>query len=311
MKNAIERLQRYKALQKILKNSSQATEDKPLVKASVDAMALNNEQLTALISDLMRPGSAIVAPRVQYRRDFVDLMIKVADLGVLVASKAEDATLLMLVKSYRSKLKTVRFYALFEMAVHLSAELNRYPELLTAFEATELMTTLQAKIDNFDLIAEEVTLSFNERKVKRDQLAVLLKSNTRLLRNDLDRFVALQEVAFPDLYASFRRLRRPRPAQHTNGNADLGDSDISGTVTDALTGLPVEGATITLVQHGSVINADEDGYYLLDELPTGDYTIGCFAPGYQVPEQAEVTIETDETSLVVDFSLTQDKGGEG
>jgi hypothetical protein len=311
MKNAIERLQRYKALHKILKNSPQAIEDKPLVKASVDAMALNNEQLTALISDLSRPGLAIVAPRVQYRRDFKELMYKATDLGVLVASKAEDATLLMLVKTYRNRIQGARFYSIYEMAVHLSAELNRYPELLTAFEAAELMTTLQAKIDNFDLIADEITLSFNERKVKRDQLAVLLKSNTRLLRNDLDRFVALQEVAFPDLYASFRRLRRPRPAQHTNGSADLGDSDISGTVTDALTGLPIAGASVTLVQHGSVFNADEDGYYLFDELPTGDYTIGCFAPGYQVPEQAEVNIETDETSLVIDFSLTQAKGVEG
>jgi len=95
-----------------------------------------------------------------------------------------------------------------------------------------------------------------------------------------------------------------------HGGEVPGQADISGMVTDSYTGLPVTNASITLLQQESVTNTDTDGYYLIDELYEGTYSVGCYAPGYQVPAQVETTLGPND-SQVIDFSLTPENGTAG
>lgn len=104
------------------------------------------------------------------------------------------------------------------------------------------------------------------------------------------------------MYASYRTMRGPKRRRGSNGNNIPALSDITGTVTDSITGLPVPNATITLVQQSMVTETDEEGTYTFDELYEGSYTVGCFAPGYQVPDP-EITSLGNNDSLVIDFSL--------
>ena len=68
------------------------------------------------------------------------------------------------------------------------------------------------------------------------------------------------------------------------------------------TGEPLENAVITLLTPETVIETDQDGYYLLDELEAGELVFTCHLPGYEVPPEEKVTAVAGE-SLVVDFSL--------
>jgi len=95
-----------------------------------------------------------------------------------------------------------------------------------------------------------------------------------------------------------------------HGGEVPGQEDISGMVTDSYTGLPVTNASITLLQQESVTNTDTDGYYLIDELYEGTYSVGCYAPGYQVPAQVETTLGPND-SQVIDFSLMPENSPAG
>jgi hypothetical protein len=67
--------------------------------------------------------------------------------------------------------------------------------------------------------------------------------------------------------------------------------------------LPIEGATIDLIEHGFAMNTLADGQFLLDELEPGSYTVSCHAPGYEVPPQGTFELVAND-SVVHNFVLT-------
>ena len=74
---------------------------------------------------------------------------------------------------------------------------------------------------------------------------------------------------------------------------------IVGTVTDASTGLPIQGANVTA--NGDYNITDADGYYMITSDP-GDYNITASAAGYYSNSTSE-TVITEQT-ITVDFELT-------
>jgi len=83
---------------------------------------------------------------------------------------------------------------------------------------------------------------------------------------------------------------------------------ISGTVTDAGTGDPIEGARIIARLPGGhhfvrVAESAEDGTYLIDDLPPGDYVLSCCKMGYEWMEYPEpVTVDGDDVTGI-DFAM--------
>jgi protocatechuate 3,4-dioxygenase beta subunit len=85
---------------------------------------------------------------------------------------------------------------------------------------------------------------------------------------------------------------------------------ISGTITDASTTAPIEGAWVhTMHQRGAYTNAD--GFYTLESLPAGDYVVGATAEGYQggfYPDT--VAVVGGQTTEGIDFALVPCVPGE-
>ena len=75
--------------------------------------------------------------------------------------------------------------------------------------------------------------------------------------------------------------------------------EIAGTVTDADSGDPIAGATVSI--EGASATTGEDGAYLLDDLEAGEYTVTAAAQDYE-SATATATVERDETAPV-DFAL--------
>jgi len=69
----------------------------------------------------------------------------------------------------------------------------------------------------------------------------------------------------------------------------------SGTVTDALTDSPIEGATITA--NGYSTTTDADGHYSIANVPPDDYTVTASKPSYQ-SESTSATAVSGETTTV-------------
>ncbi|MDP3442011.1 MAG: carboxypeptidase-like regulatory domain-containing protein [Ignavibacteria bacterium] len=73
--------------------------------------------------------------------------------------------------------------------------------------------------------------------------------------------------------------------------------------TDLASGLPIAGAVIQFMEFSEEIETDTDGNFIYDELEPGDYSLSCYAKGYQVPEPIVFTLKANE-SVVLDFKLT-------
>ena len=75
---------------------------------------------------------------------------------------------------------------------------------------------------------------------------------------------------------------------------------ITGTVTDAITGEPIEGANVTVLELNASTLTDTEGHYSIS-VPPGTYTVKVFKEGYQEAETI-VTVDENET-VIVDFAL--------
>ncbi len=80
---------------------------------------------------------------------------------------------------------------------------------------------------------------------------------------------------------------------------------LAGKVTDAQTGEPVVGATILLQGTSMGAATDINGYYYVDYIPPGDYTVSISAVGYQKVVVNEVPIKIDLT-FTLDMKLNQE-----
>jgi len=74
---------------------------------------------------------------------------------------------------------------------------------------------------------------------------------------------------------------------------------IAGTVTDASTGNPIEGAIITV--NGYTTTTDADGHYLIADVPADHYTVNASKPGY-CSDSTSTTV-TRGITITVDFAL--------
>jgi len=79
---------------------------------------------------------------------------------------------------------------------------------------------------------------------------------------------------------------------------------ISGTVVDAETGEPVEGATVTVVATNLVTMTDEDGEYFIIGVPVGQYDLAVTHVGYERVTQLKVRVLLDLTTPA-DFVVQQ------
>ena len=94
---------------------------------------------------------------------------------------------------------------------------------------------------------------------------------------------------------------------------------VEGTVTDAATGLPIVGARVVLIPSvsgelrtqtgddagdGLWLHAvtGDDGRYLMENIPAGEYEAHARSWGYLRPDPVPVTVVADQT-VVVDFAL--------
>jgi len=97
-------------------------------------------------------------------------------------------------------------------------------------------------------------------------------------------------------------------------NAAAQTGNIDGTVTDADSGLPLEGVMVRAIpaqetddhghggHWGHMAITGEDGTYLMDEVEPGMYMVKAMLPGYYFGE-AELEVLADETATA-DFALT-------
>ncbi len=82
--------------------------------------------------------------------------------------------------------------------------------------------------------------------------------------------------------------------------------NIKGQVIDTDTGLPLIGANVQLLNEEATIgtSTDVDGYYTLNDLPVGRYSLMCTYLGYKQQQFSNMLL-TSGKELIINFSLSE------
>jgi hypothetical protein len=303
MKTEIEKHQQFKAIGFVLENHAADFEEKPDMQSAKVAFMANTTQIGEILSQLMRPVATVRSPKIDSESRLRKEVSKMIGIGMSIAEGQNNQVLLETLRNYDTQWRRCSAYQLYENSLHVHEELSMLNELASGNGLTsEKLAGFRSMVDSFGETLDITGIRLTDRRRNRKNIRVLIKASNRILRIQLDTYIRFLEDESPGLYNEYmflRKRKRKRP-----GNSEAAQlCDISGTVTDSVTGLPLPNAVITLLSPETVVQSDEDGYYLLDELQAAECTITCHLPDYEVPDEEKVTIAAGE-SLVVDFSLT-------
>jgi len=302
MKTFVFHTQKFKAILRVLEANTQIIQEQSEALAAKQNFSDLIDQMSALITELTVPVKSVYLTRVRARKDLVKEFGKLLKIGITLANRSNDEVLLTTLKSFAKRHRSVSTSEMIEFANYFLGKLSERSEQANALGITqEIIDRLQAKTLAFTEASENVALSMGDRRSRRMQLAQHIKDGNRLLRNDLDNIVSFNSETNPDFILAYNRVRWSRRRRVTNINIPL-ESDISGMVKDADTGLPIPGATLNLIEHAHAIEAGADGYYLFDELEAGEFTLTCHASGYEVPESVIINLN-DNDSYIHNFNL--------
>lgn len=303
MRTIISKHQRIKAICRVMNNYPQAFEEKAKALEMKNGFNLQSDGLSELISKLLRPASTIHRPKQDSQQKLRAAVMENIGMGILMATDLENMPLLDILKVYKSKVAVVSAYRLYEMAVHVAEELEHNAALAVDFGITaEKLAAFNTQIADFGETLDNTGAKLTDRKSGRRELSKQMRQCSKTIRLQLDPFIEYNEKEFPELFKDYMLVRGSRKRRKKAVTSDPATGEISGVITDSVSGLPLANVTINLVEQEAVFTTDADGYYLIDELEAGTYTVTCHTSGYDVPQAVTCELTADE-SLVIDFTL--------
>lgn len=294
---------RFLTLQRILNDYPDAFEGFTAIINARDTFAGNTEHMTELLSMLDRPYTEHHALKRDAASRLHSALNNAIGAAISMSLELNDNVMHQTMKNYRASLWHYSYHSLSEIALRVVDTLgaNLEAALLNGITNDEF-TELQGLSSSFREIMQSTLYDLSSRKAAQNELRLLSKANNKLLTDYLDLFVKSRKKAFPAFFNAYMTERKPKPRRKKTVNDISDPADISGTVTDSSTGLPVANAVINLASPETIAHTDDDGYYLLEELAAGEYVVSCYLEGYDVPASITVTAAAGE-SLVVDFAL--------
>ncbi len=129
--------------------------------------------------------------------------------------------------------------------------------------------------------------------------ALIWAVNTDLSHADVREILrdTAEDLGLESNHQGYGLVRADDAAAAARETEPVATGSIGGTVTDTETGEPIEGALVeTQVDDGIYSDTtDEEGAYLLEEVPTGTHEVIASADGYR-EEAAEVEVGEDEVT---------------
>jgi hypothetical protein len=286
-----------------MNNNPDAFEGFPEIIDARDIFISKKTRISVLVTDLKKPYTEVYVLKADSRNKLY-LALKLAiGTGITVAKRQKNEPLLLALKNYKQTLNRTTIHDLPEMANRVHTELMQNVTVAAGAGLTaEKLTALQALTTNFREIIESTDYVLSTRKTSRKELKALVSECIHILQDELDPFVGHCIDTFPEFYNAYTTVREHKKRTKKKGVINTGLADITGTVTNSVTGLPIANAIIRLIGDESVFTTDEDGYYEIDELEAGKYIVSCHLTGYDVPETVTADPVAGE-SLVIDFSL--------
>lgn len=291
----------FNELKNIIENNSEAFADKPNAILLKNRYITRVEQLEQLQNSLVRPFRSYIVPRRDLRNELRSQLFLVTDFGILLSKSLGDQTMMSTFVHYRKKLYGLSVAGIMQVAADVLGILETHQtEAATLGLPTESVQQLQQLLSNYRLKHSEALTQLDGRREDRNTSRALVKECNAILRDELDRFVRFNAASYPAFARNYFRLRR----KNSNVSTTSSDSEISGTVTDNLSGLPLTGAKVRLIEQNWEVTTESDGAFLFDDLKPGTYHISCQCDTYKAAEQAVINLGKDD-AVVWNFKMEQ------
>jgi hypothetical protein len=296
-------IQKFNAIKRVLENHSSTFDGKPNAIAFRDRFYSKSLELSNRLNNLVRPVNSFYAERKSQRENLQNQLRRMTEFGIMLAKGTQNSAMLAAFTRYKKMINTTSAKMMLQVA---HDELSLINSQMAAAQALGLDSSF---MDGFEEMLTGYQQAFNTtqnqldvRRAERDAVNTLIKECNTILRFELDQFVRFNAPENQVLAKNFQRLRRVKRASSKSGNNMT--SDITGTVSDTTTGLPVAGALVKIIEQGWSVTTDADGDFLFDELPAGHITLSCHAPGYEVPEIASFELGLND-HVVWNFQLSK------
>ncbi|HMM12957.1 MAG TPA: carboxypeptidase-like regulatory domain-containing protein [Bacteroidales bacterium] len=297
MKKQLFYTNRLQAIKGLFEANPAVFEDVPHIaeeKAAFDGLV---DELNSRLGDIVVPRTALMVELKQMRRALIDGFKPIIKMAGVVATKLSDEPMKETLKVFRKKYHRVATHELLLYLEHLLTMLEERSETAYSVGITaDQISALRQQIANFVALEEATLKQLSERQGNRQEVTRLISSAGHILRTVFDPFKDYRKNTHPEFALAYARIRSSKPRKRPTVRLPE-QSDISGMVSDALTGEAVAGATLMLLQYNEVMTTGNDGYYLFDELEPGTYTLSCHAKGYLVPEPISIELGTRDSQI--------------
>ncbi|HOW31192.1 MAG TPA: carboxypeptidase-like regulatory domain-containing protein [Bacteroidales bacterium] len=303
MKVLLNKIDKYRTIARVIDNYSGVFEGFAGIIAIRDNFFSKMDQINELYSELSVPKTELYGAKHASEARLRNALKQAIGTGITVAISQNNVPLLDALRSYKTNILVTRQHELPEVAIRVYNELMNSGETALGLGLTEeKLSELQNLTNAFREEKELTDYKLNLRKNSRSILNSLVSECGAILRDKIDPFADHCKVSNTEFYSAYATARgfKHRKKRRSNTNTEL--AEITGTVTDSITGLPLANAVINLAAPETIVNTDEDGMYALDELEAGTYTVSCHLEGYDVPASVTVTVAAGD-SPVVDFAL--------
>ncbi len=297
MNKLVQRMNRYQSLLRVLDQYADALSGKTEIIAAKDSFSETLEQLESVVSDLVYPLAFIKGPVKEQRLRLRSSFQRISRLGILIAKKHKDPVMLSQMKTYRSMVYNISSYRMAENSRDLADVIESYLEdgETIGFTATDIANFRQ-DAEDFSGTMRSTRAQLEDRRKMRTDVEVMFKACASIITEIIDPFVQFSAPAYPDFATAYKLIRYNSGKGKTTGSTISETAEISGTVADAATNLPIEGATVFVTAYNLLADTDADGCYVFEGLAPGEYRVGCTADGYITPAVTVVSVAAGDSA---------------
>ena len=302
MKSTIDRFQKYRMVEQLFNEFESLFQNNTADQEVRAAYSTKLSEAESRINALLQPMQPYYRVQQEGRAHLREQLRLMAGRGMALARQLNDTQLYGQMHHAYNQARLAGSYTLKALSLSVAGWLESHAEALAGLGVSaEILSAFRSETEAFDADLDQTSMTKSQRKASRSQLKNLLSELHDMLRTHFDSFVLMQQSVSPEFAERYQNLRRRKP-QYRSRDIVMHPAEIFGVEKDGVSGEPLAGATVNLLDHSYVVLTNEDGSFSFDELPSGSYTVSCHAPGYQVPEV--VTVEAGNNSLLeVNFEL--------
>ena len=258
------------------------------------------QRTVAAITVLGKKESKIIAGirenKVKIRKSLIQTVVRLASPAAAYALGIGDSELKQRLTTTASDLTRMKDEDLSNACMNIIDAINENVDSLAEYNiSADKVTALSDLVKKYNDEKPRPRNAVSQRSVHATELKALFRTADDILKNQMDKMIASFKLSDAPFYGPYKKNRTIVDARRTA-------TQIKGTITNSVTGLPIHDAVITVIENGNTVHSGEDGKYSIKPLLPGKYSIVISKTGFGPKTVTDVVAKLGQITTV-DLSL--------